>query len=112
MNKQLALAVQLNDEATLTDFNWENNALLQKELNGILSHHTERFLYLWGPKGSGKSHILQGCCQALQTSETAMYLPLHLLQEWGPQTIEGLEEQTLVCIDDIDCIAKDRKSVV
>lgn len=107
MNKQLSLAIQLNDEATLADFNWENNSLLQQQLDCMLSMQGDRLLYLWGAKGSGKSHILQGCCQAVNSKHSAIYLPLALLCEWGPQTIEGLEEQTLICIDGIDAIAKD-----
>jgi DnaA family protein len=34
-------------------------------------------------------------------------LPLRLLKDWGPQTLEGLEDQALVCIDDIETIAHD-----
>lgn len=107
MNKQLALAIKLNDEATLTDFNWGNNKLLQQQLQNMLSLKGDRLLYLWGTKGSGKSHLLQASCQAINSTQSAIYLPLNLLKEWGPQTIEGLEEQTLVCIDDIDTIAQD-----
>ncbi|CEG58840.1 DnaA regulatory inactivator Hda [Legionella fallonii] len=107
MNTQLALAIKLNDEATLTDFNWENNALLQQQLQNMLSFQGERLLYLWGTKGCGKSHLLQACCQAVNSNHSAIYLPLMLLKEWGPQAIEGIEEQTLICIDDIDAIAND-----
>lgn len=107
MNKQLALAIQLNDEATLADFNWGENKLLQQQLQRMLTLKEDRLLYLWGCKGSGKSHLLQASCQAINATESAIYLPLNLLKEWGPQTIEGLEEQTLVCIDDIDVIAQD-----
>ncbi|MCL9683794.1 DnaA regulatory inactivator Hda [Legionella maioricensis] len=107
MNTQLALTIKLNDEATLTDFNWENNTLLQQQLQSMLTLQEDRLLYLWGPKGSGKSHLLQACCQAVNLVQSAIYLPLTLLKEWGPQTIEGLEEQTLICIDDIDVIAHD-----
>lgn len=106
MNKQLSLAIQLNHEATLADFNWNNNSLLQQQLKDMLDLKADRLLYLWGPKGSGKSHILQGCCHAVHVHQTAIYLPLTLLAEWGPQAIEGLEDQDLVCIDDIDAIAK------
>ncbi len=108
MNKQLALAIQLNDEATLHNFNWHNNHLLHQQLSAMLAMKGENILYLWGPNGSGKSHILQGCCQAISTTQTATYLPLSLLKEWGPESIEGIEEQTLICIDDIDAIAADK----
>jgi DnaA family protein len=107
MNRQLALAIQLNDEATLSDFNWKNNEMLQQQLQETLRCEGERFLYLWGTHGSGKSHLLQGCCQAMSLTQSAIYLPLALLKEWGPQALEGIEEQTLVCIDDIDAIAQD-----
>jgi len=105
MNKQLSLAIRLNDEATLADFNWENNRLLEQQLQNMMVFRSDWFLYLWGPKGSGKSHILQGCCQTVNAVQSAIYLPLDLLEEWGPQTIEGVEEQNLICIDDIDVIA-------
>lgn len=105
MNNQLALAIQLNDGATLSNFNWHNNQLLKQQIEIMLQYKSEKLLYLWGGYGSGKSHILQGCCQAVSANESAIYLPISLLKEWGPQTIDGLEEQTLICIDDIDTIA-------
>ncbi|KTC91697.1 DnaA regulatory inactivator Hda [Fluoribacter dumoffii] len=107
MNKQLALAIKLNDEATLADFNWGENKLLQQQINSMLTNKEERLLYLWGNTGSGKTHLLQACCQAVSSTQSAIYLPLALLKEWGPQTIEGLEDQELICIDDINLIAKD-----
>ncbi len=107
MNKQLALAIKLNDEATLADFNWGGNGLLQQQLEKMLTLKEDRLLYLWGPGGSGKSHLLQACCQAISAKHSAIYLPLTLLKDWGPQSIEGLEEQALVCIDDINTIAHD-----
>lgn len=105
INQQLALAIQLNDEATLADFNWGTNVLLKQQIEHMLSLHDERFLYIWGSRGSGKSHLLQACCQAFSAMHSAIYLPLRLLREWGPQTIEGIEGQALICIDDIDAIA-------
>lgn len=107
MNKQLALAIRLNDEATLADFNWGENKLLQQQLQRMLTFKDECFLYLWGNKGCGKSHLLQASCQAVNATTSAIYLPLRLLKEWGPQTIEGVEKQALICIDDIDAIALD-----
>jgi len=106
MNRQLALAIQLNDEATFADFCWGGNALLQQQLHHATDGSGERLMYLWGPSGSGKSHLLQACCQAIGSNQSAMYLPLQTLNEWGPEAIDGLEEQTLIGIDDIDAIAR------
>lgn len=104
MNRQLALAIQLNDEATLTDFCWGTNTLLQQELSSSLLGQGERLFYLWGTAGSGKSHLLQACCQ-LESKASTSYLPLTLLKEWGPESIADLDEQALIAIDDIDAIA-------
>jgi DnaA family protein len=108
INHQLALAIQLNHQATLADYCWGENSLLQQQITLALEGQGERFFYLWGDDGVGKSHLLQGCCHAMsQQNNSAAYLPLTLLQEWGPSSIEGMEEQTLLAIDDIDCIASD-----
>lgn len=102
---QLALAIQLNDEANFSDFCWGGNVLLQQQLQQTFHGQGERLLYLWGTSGSGKSHLLQACCQAVAENQSSIYLPLNTLKEWGPESIEGVEEQALVGIDDIDAIA-------
>jgi DnaA family protein len=105
MNRQLALALQLNDEATLADFCWGTNTLLEQQLQDTLNGDSERLLYIWGTPGSGKSHLLQACCQAVKGNQSTIYLPLHLLKEWGPEVLDGIDEQALIGIDDIDAIA-------
>lgn len=105
MNKQLALAIQLNDEATFSDFCWENNALLKQQLQQTLLGLGESLIYLWGPPGSGKSHLLQACCQAVDKTQSSIYLPLEMLKSWGTEIIDGIDEQTFIGIDDIDAIA-------
>lgn len=105
MNQQLPLAIQLNDEATLDDFNWGENQLLQQHINHLLQHPNDmHLLYIWGPPGCGKSHLLQAFCQAAHLSE-AIYLPLRMLKEFEPQILDGLDGHALICIDDIDAIA-------
>ena len=108
MNRQLALAIQLNDEATFSDFCWGQNKLIEKQLKQTLAGQDPHLVYLWGATGSGKSHLLQACCQASSPERTAIYLPLATLKEWGPGILEGLDNQSLLCIDDLDVIAGDR----
>lgn len=103
---QLPLAVQLNDHATLADFCWKQNQLLQNTLLQMLSNQGERFFYIWGTVGSGKSHILQACCQAMSVQNySVIYLPLRILKEWGPQVLDGVNQHHLVAIDDIEAVA-------
>ena len=106
MSQQLALAIQLKNQASLSDYCWNNNTILQHALEQTITGKGERFLYIWGGLAGGKSHLLQGACQYFtQQQSTAIYLPLHLLKEWGPESIEGIANQALIAIDDIDAIS-------
>lgn len=109
MNRQLALAIQLNDDATLADFCWQGNALLQQQLQLTLQGDGERLIYLWGPLGCGKSHLLQACCQTIgNLQQSAIYLPLKNLLDCGPDILEDIETQTLIGIDDVESIAQQK----
>ncbi len=105
MNHQLALAIQRNDEATFKDYCWGENVQLQKELYAALSNTGERFIYLWGAMGAGKSHLLQACCQHLGPHQPSIYLPLDTLKTWDPSILSELETHNLFCIDELDVIA-------
>lgn len=108
MNQQLALSLYLNRQSTLQDFCWEGNGLLEQQLKLSLTKNGERFLYLWGEPGSGKSHILQGACHEMgQKDLPSTYVPLSILKEWGPESIEDIEGNALIAIDDLDCIGQD-----
>ncbi len=105
MSSQLALAIQLNDEATLDDFCWTNNALLHQQLTLSLAGEGERLIYLWGETGTGKSHLLQACCQAVNVNQSAIYLPLETFKTWEPCILEDLDKQAWISIDDLDAIS-------
>lgn len=105
MNKQLTLGIRLNDEATLNNFFWGEHALIEQQLHQSMHQQGERFIYLWGNSASGKSHILQACCQPGAGLDSAMYLPMKEVIQWGEDFLEGIEEQPLIAVDDIDTIA-------
>lgn len=61
-------------------------------------------LYLWGAKGSGKTHLLQAACQrAGEYGLTAAYIALGDAPH--PGGLEGLERLGLVAIDDVQAVA-------
>lgn len=65
--QQLALPIQAPIQPTLDNFVCGRNVEALAALRALASHSGEQtFLYLWGPKGSGKSHLLQGLNTALQ----------------------------------------------
>ena len=63
-------------------------------------------IFLWGKKGSGKSHLLQATCSlASDEGNTAAFIPLAQAQDFSVELLVGLELQDLICIDDLECIA-------
>jgi DnaA family protein len=63
-------------------------------------------LFLSGPEGSGKSHLLNALCHAARESDlAAFYIALERLPEEAAASLEGLQVLDLVCVDDIDSVA-------
>ena len=66
----------------------------------------EQFLFLWGFVNAGKSHLLQATCQqAADSGLSVAYLPLTEIGELDPEMFTGLEQMSLVCIDDVQALA-------
>ena len=61
----------------------------------------ERLCYLWGSKGSGKTHLLQALCQ---DTEKAVYIPLQQMLAYGPHTLDGLETLDMIVLDDLQVV--------
>lgn len=63
-------------------------------------------LYLYGPTGSGKSHLLNAACLAAREAGlSAFYLGLRRLPGDASRSLLGLEDMNLVCLDDLDAVA-------
>ena len=107
--EQLPLAVQLRDDTTFDNFYTGDNALLLETLRAQLTGG-ERYVFLYGNRGAGRSHLLQAAChQASDAALSSVYLPLGELRDYPPQTLfEGLEQLSLVCLDDIDQVMGDK----
>jgi DnaA family protein len=90
--------------ATSSEGNAEAVHYVQQAANGESA--AERFLFLWGVDNTGKSHLLQAACQLADDNQLAVaYLPMRELADLSPEIFDGLEQMSLVCIDDVQCIA-------
>ncbi|MGK0441594.1 MAG: DnaA family protein [Pseudohongiellaceae bacterium] len=100
--EQLPLAVQLRDDATFKNFYVADNGLAVNEISRQLQHG-EQYIYLCGPAGSGRSHLLQAAChQADQLGHPSVYLPLNELNHYNPEELfAGLSALPLVCLDNV-----------
>ena len=62
-------------------------------------------LFISGPDGSGKSHLLNALCHsARERGLAAFYIALSKLPEEAAASLEGLRVLDLVCVDDIDSV--------
>lgn len=60
--KQLLLDIQPAPPPSLENFIVGQNAEALDSLKKVINGQSEvRFVYLWGPEGSGKTHLLQSC---------------------------------------------------
>lgn len=65
------------------------------------------FLYLAGEGGSGKTHLLLACAEAVQKGgKQVIYLSLsELMHSGSPAILQSLEQVDLLCLDDIEAVA-------
>lgn len=105
---QLPLGVHLLDDATFSSFHEGHNALVLSTLRQwLLGLSVDPYLYLWGEKGVGRTHLLQAVCyEATKKGLSACYLPLEHYAEEAPRMLEGLENCDFICIDNVQVIAK------
>jgi DnaA family protein len=105
---QLPLALTLAGAPRLEDFVAGPNADVLAALQRALLPGGERQIYLSGPPGSGRSHLLMGQCAAAEARGwRCAYLPLRDRAALAPALLDGLEALDLVAIDDIDATAGD-----
>jgi DnaA family protein len=89
---QLLLAITPEHQPTLDNFVVGHNLELLAALRQALSGNEERFFYLWGEAGSGKSHLLQAFIHA--NSE------VHHSTAYAQGSVPPIAE--VVAIDDVE----------
>jgi DnaA family protein len=100
--KQLALGVRLRAEAVFESF----APGLNSEVIAALKLQDPQPLWLWGVRGSGKTHLLQAVCSS--AGDTAAYFPLDRSLALPPEALAGFERTRVLCIDDVDAVAGDQ----
>lgn len=106
MARQLALGFARPEGASLETFIAGPNSQAIAGLSALAKGCGESFIYLWGNRTSGKSHLLQAACLlAEQAQQTAVFIPLKQAMEFTPEILDNLENSALVCLDDVQAIA-------
>jgi DnaA family protein len=106
--RQLPLGVQLGVSLRFETFHAGGNGEAVAALERLAGAAACPPLWLFGPVGSGKSHLLQAsCARAGGHGLTAAYLPLALIRKEDPAQLAGFERLAHVALDDLDAVAGD-----
>ncbi len=106
VTEQIPLGFTWRDGISFSNYFPSANAEAVHHLQQAAAGDGEQFLLPWGSDGVGKSHLLQAACQhAAEHQRSVAYLPMAELLELSPEVFDGLEQMSLVCIDDLQLIA-------
>lgn len=103
---QIPLKMSLREEISFDTFVTEKpeTAIFLNQFQANLKQGSAAGFYLQGVSGAGKTHLLQAACRYKSgLQESSVYLPLKDTSlSLIADSLHGLEETSLVCIDDID----------
>ena len=110
MIPQLPLALRWPRRQRFEHFHAGANAAAVASIEALAREPGAAWLYVSGPAGSGKSHLLMAACQAAnELGRTVQYLPLSRLSDRAA-AIRGVAGSDLLALDDLDAIAGDREA--
>jgi DnaA family protein len=100
--KQLALDIASPPPPTLENFVAGRNGELLDILGRLLARQApERFIYIWGRSGSGRSHLLKGTVTGLQRAGAAA---AYIACAAGTRPGDELDRMDCIALDDVDCL--------
>ncbi len=103
---QLALGLHLPDCSAFENFHAGPNEQALPVVRQLSEGQLRGVVYLCGPGGSGKSHLLQAACRhAHGRGRRTLYLPLKRFQPLGGDALEGLDRLDLLVLDGVDAMA-------
>ncbi len=107
MHPQLVLALDTAPTSSFDSFyTGAGNQLAVTALETFANDQfAEQQLYIWGETGAGKSHLLSAVCQRVSGKGYRIaYVPADMANQL--QSLQGLEQCDLVCIDDLHRITQ------
>jgi len=109
MSAQLPLTLRWPAHQRFEAFEAGDNGVALDLLRRASAEPTQAALYLSGPLGSGRTHLLIATCAAANANgRTAQYLPLVSLRASVDAAIRAFGGSALLAIDDVDAIAGNR----
>lgn len=103
---QLPLGFGLRDDATFSSFYATTNIAAKDCILTMAKGGGEKFCYLYGSVGVGKTHLLHAACHiAYEHNQSAMYMPLEEYSRMSLHELADLSSINLIRLDDVDKIS-------
>jgi len=110
MIPQLPLALRWPRRQRFEHFHAGANAAALAAVQALAGDGSAPWVYLHGPSGSGRSHLLMAACQAASAAgRRVQYLPLAAITDRAA-VIRGVAGSELLALDDLGSIAGDREA--
>ena len=75
----------------------------------LLQTNEQKFLWIAGEKGTGKTHLLQAKINQINHNQSKlMYLPMRDLNQFSPEILDDMDQMDLICFDDIHLVLGSR----
>ncbi len=102
--RQLPLGVRLRDRASLASFVAGANTEAVRHVTALASGERTGCVWLHGPAGSGKTHLLQAACAGAAASRVG-YVPLNAFARGEAAVLDGWHDLDCVSLDDLQGVA-------
>lgn len=102
MNTQLTLALRQQDGFLLENYIAGANKAAVAAVAAWARGELEQ-VFIYGAEGSGRSHLLSAASKLAEDSGLSLcLLPSKELLQMPPEVLEGIEQYSLVAVDDVD----------
>ena len=96
--RQLPLSVRLRDRALFESFLPGPNGPALAQIQALAEHPRSGLVWLHGPEGSGKTHLLQALCA--RAGAGSVYVPLSQLAAYGAAALADWQGAQWLCLDE------------
>jgi DnaA family protein len=100
--RQLPLGVRLPDRAVFASFLPARNGQAMEHLRQLAQGRLAGTVWLCGPHGAGKTHLLQAVSAQASAQMQAGYIPLRELAPLGVGVLDGLRQLECLCLDNME----------
>jgi DnaA family protein len=97
--RQLPLSVRLRDRASFESFLPGPNAIVLTQIVALAEQQRPGLVWVCGPEGSGKTHLLQALCA--RVGSAGAYVPLSQLEGYGAAALGDWRGAHWLCLDEI-----------